>query len=127
MKEKYGFNYSTDCDGESLIHLYNKGGIEFMCENLYGVFAFILLDTKKRTLYVGRDTYGVRPAFKLTTPDGTLAICSEAKGLLTVLHNGDEREIKAIEPGTFEEFALVPKSVSSIGEYAMIIIMIHKT
>lgn len=116
LKEKYGFNYSTDCDGESLIHLYNRGGIEFMCENLYGVFAFILLDTKKRAVYVGRDTYGVRPAFKLTTPDGTLAVCSEAKGLLTVLHKGDEREIKPIEPGTFEEYVLVPKSVSSIGE-----------
>lgn len=106
----------TNCDGESLIHLYNKGGIEFMCEQLYGVFAFILLDTKKKAIYIGRDTFGVRPAFKLTTPDGTLAVCSEAKGLMGVLLNVDEREIRPIEPGTFEEYSLVQKSISSSGE-----------
>lgn len=90
-----------------------------MCENLYGVFAFILLDTKKKTVYVGRDTYGVRPAFKLTTPDGTLAVCSEAKGLLSILHDGDQREIRAIEPGTFEEYELVVKSTNKSGEYVV--------
>lgn len=116
LKEKYDFHYVTDCDGESLIHLYNRGGIEFMCENLYGVFAFILLDTKKKTVYVGRDTFGVRPAFKLITPEGTLAVCSEAKGLMSVLHNGDERDIRPIEPGTFEEYSLVVKSTTSSGD-----------
>ena len=88
-----------------------------MCENLYGVFAFILFDTRKKAVYIGRDTFGVRPAFKLITPEGTLAICSEAKGLLNIIHNGEEREIKAIEPGTFEEFALEANSMSKIGEY----------
>ncbi len=34
-------------------------------------------DTK---VFFGRDTMGVRPAFKLLTPDGFLAVCSEAKG-----------------------------------------------
>lgn len=29
---------------------------------------------------MGRDTYGVRPLFKLLTDDGFLAVCSEAKG-----------------------------------------------
>lgn len=106
LKEKYNFNYLTNCDGECLIHLYNKGGIDFMCENLYGVFAFILLDTSKKVVYTGRDTYGVRPAFKLTTPNGTLAICSEAKGLLTVITEDKEKQITAIEPGTYEEYAL---------------------
>jgi asparagine synthase (glutamine-hydrolysing) len=103
----------TECDGESLIHLYNKGGIEFMCENLYGVFAFILLDTSKKVVFVGRDTYGVRPAFKLTTANGTLAVCSEAKGLLSVIHDDKEHEIRPIEPGTFEEFNLVQIKVDN--------------
>jgi asparagine synthase (glutamine-hydrolysing) len=110
LQEKYNFNYLTNCDGESLIHLYNKGGIDFMCENLYGVFAFILFDTVKKTVYVGRDTFGVRPAFKLTTKNGTLALCSEAKGLLSVITEEKEKEIVAIEPGTYEEFGLVLKS-----------------
>ena len=79
-----------------------------MCENLYGVFAFILLDTQNKKIYFGRDTYGVRPAFKLTTRDGTLAICSEAKGLLNLkLVENDPSEVVAVEPGTFEEYNLL--------------------
>jgi len=109
LKEKFNFNYITQCDGESLIHLYNRGGIEFMCENLYGVFAFILLDTRSQKVYFGRDTFGVRPAFKLVTRGGTLAICSEAKGLLNLkISPGDQMgEVQAILPGTFEEYSLV--------------------
>ena len=45
-----------------------------------GVFAFVLLDTANRKVFLGRDTYGVRPLFKLLTDDGFLAVCSEAKG-----------------------------------------------
>lgn len=78
-----------------------------MCENLYGVFAFILLDTNQKKVYCGRDTYGVRPAFKCLTKSGTLAICSEAKGLLNLKLNSIENpKIEAVMPGTFEEFSL---------------------
>ncbi|RMZ97401.1 asparagine synthetase [glutamine-hydrolyzing] [Brachionus plicatilis] len=107
LQAKYNFDYLTNCDGESLIHLYNKGGIDFMCKNLYGVFAFILLDTKENKLYCGRDSYGVRPAFKLLTENGTLGICSEAKGLLNLkLVQGAKFKIEFVEPGTFEEYSL---------------------
>ena len=30
-----------------------------MCENLYGVFGFILFDSNQKKVYIGRDTYGV--------------------------------------------------------------------
>lgn len=107
LQAKYNFDYSTNCDGESLIHLYNKGGIEFMCQNLYGVFAFILLDTNQNKLYCGRDSYGVRPAFKFLTENGTLAICSEAKGLLDIkLSPGSKFKIDFVQPGTFEQYSL---------------------
>lgn len=67
-------------DGEILLHLYDRFGIKKMASLLDGVFAFILLDTANRKVHVGRDTYGVRPLFKLLTDDGFLALCSEAKG-----------------------------------------------
>jgi asparagine synthase (glutamine-hydrolysing) len=51
-----------------------------MCEQLYGVFAFVLFDAKERKVYIGRDTYGVRPAFRIYTDCGFLALSSEAKG-----------------------------------------------
>jgi asparagine synthetase B (glutamine-hydrolysing) len=51
-----------------------------MCEQLYGVFAFVLFDTKERKVFIGRDTYGVRPSFRIYTDCGFLAVSSEAKG-----------------------------------------------
>jgi asparagine synthase (glutamine-hydrolysing) len=82
-----------------------------MCENLYGVFAFILLDTRLKRVYCGRDTYGVRPLFRALTPSGTLAMCSEAKGLMSLVLNESDRaatgvKVQAVEPGTLEEYRL---------------------
>ena len=51
-----------------------------MCEQLYGVFAFVLFDAKERKVFVGRDTFGVRPSFRIFTDCGFLAVSSEAKG-----------------------------------------------
>lgn len=67
-------------DGEILLHLYDRFGIQKMASLLDGVFAFVLLDTANRKVFLGRDTYGVRPLFKFITDDGFLAVCSEAKG-----------------------------------------------
>jgi asparagine synthase (glutamine-hydrolysing) len=62
--KQFNFDYQTDCDGESLIHLYDRGGIELMTSQLDGVYNFCLLDTKAKKVFIGRDTYGVRPGFK---------------------------------------------------------------
>ena len=52
-----------------------------MSQRLDGVFAFILLDVSERKVFIGRDTFGVRPMFRLRSEEGFLAVCSEAKGL----------------------------------------------
>ncbi|KAJ8025253.1 Asparagine synthetase [glutamine-hydrolyzing] [Holothuria leucospilota] len=80
IKSHFGFNFSTECDGESIIHLYMKGGIEFAASMLDGVFAFCLVDTFTKKVYLGRDTFGVKPLFKLMSEEGFMAVCSEAKG-----------------------------------------------
>lgn len=82
LQKKYDFKYDTRCDGEAIIHLYAMGGIEFAAKQLDGVFAFCLMDTANRKVYLGRDTFGVRPAFRVRTEDGFLALCSEAKGTI---------------------------------------------
>jgi len=80
LTKQFDFDCQTKMDGEILLHLYDRFGIEKMASLLDGVFAFILLDTANRKVHIGRDTYGVRPMFKLLTDDGFLAVCSEAKG-----------------------------------------------
>lgn len=86
LKKKFEFDYQTKVDGEILLHLYDRFGIQKMASLLDGVFAFILLDTANRKVFLGRDTYGVRPLFKLLTDDGFLAVCSEAKGNVVVYY-----------------------------------------
>lgn len=80
LKKHFEFEHQTKVDGEIILHLYNRFGIEKMLSLLDGVFAFVLLDTANRKVYLGRDTYGVRPLFRMLTEDGFLAVCSEAKG-----------------------------------------------
>lgn len=80
MQHHFEFEYQTNVDGEIILHLYDKGGIEQTICMLDGVFAFVLLDTANKKVFLGRDTYGVRPLFKAMTEDGFLAVCSEAKG-----------------------------------------------
>ena len=73
----------THLDGEPIIHLYDKLGPQAMAAHLDGVFAFCILDTIKRKVIIGRDTFGIRPLFKIHTDQGFLAICSEVKGNFT--------------------------------------------
>lgn len=60
--------------------MYKTFGAEGMAKQLDGVFAFCILDTANRKVILGRDTFGVRPLFRLHTDCGFLAVCSEAKG-----------------------------------------------
>ncbi|XP_030645403.1 asparagine synthetase [glutamine-hydrolyzing] [Chanos chanos] len=107
LRKQFDFEHQTRMDGEIMLHLYDRFGIEKMASLLDGVFAFILLDTEKRRVFLGRDTYGVRPMFKLMTDNGFLAVCSEAKGLTQITHSmSSPAKIDPFPPGHFEEFDL---------------------
>ncbi|XP_069110760.1 asparagine synthetase [glutamine-hydrolyzing]-like [Argopecten irradians] len=106
LKEQFDFHYATQCDGESIIHLYAQGGIEFAASQLDGVFAFCLLDTANRKVYLGRDTFGVRPSFRLTTESGFLAVCSEAKGLMSMMEDKTTSTLEPFLPGHVETYDL---------------------
>ncbi|KAL4223308.1 hypothetical protein ACF0H5_016779 [Mactra antiquata] len=99
LQKTFGFKQDTACDGEIIIHLYAKGGIEFAAKHLDGVFFFCLMDTANRKVYLGRDTFGVRPGFRISTEDGFLAVCSEVKGLIDLSYdNGNASRSSKIEP-----------------------------
>ncbi|KAM8841200.1 asparagine synthetase [glutamine-hydrolyzing] isoform 1-T2 [Spinachia spinachia] len=109
LRKQFDFDHQTKVDGEILLHLYDRFGIQKMASLLDGVFAFILLDTANRKVFLGRDTYGVRPLFKLFTDDGFLAVCSEAKGLTDITHAAESpANIVPLLPGHFEAFDLKP-------------------
>src|SRR3989338_10222582 len=64
---KYELELKSGSDCEVLIHLYEKIGLEKMCEELEGEYGFCICEiheTEKTVkLMVGRDPVGVRPLF----------------------------------------------------------------
>ncbi|KAK5646989.1 hypothetical protein RI129_005453 [Pyrocoelia pectoralis] len=109
LKEEHGFDYETNCDVECIFHLYQKFGIEKCVKSLDGVFAFCFIDVPNRKVLLARDPYGVRPLFRIQTSGGTLAICSEAKGIASISQevNGDGLSLEPFPPGMFAEYQIL--------------------
>ncbi|XP_030849163.1 asparagine synthetase [glutamine-hydrolyzing] isoform X1 [Strongylocentrotus purpuratus] len=103
IQSAYGFSCETEVDGEAIIHLFLKGGAHFAASMLDGVFAFCILDTSKKQIHLGRDTYGIKPLFT-STPDDSLLLCSEAKGLVSLCTGSD---IKWFPPGHVQTFNIL--------------------
>jgi asparagine synthase (glutamine-hydrolysing) len=94
--EKRGHVFRTHSDTETIVHLYEEKGLDFVDE-LNGQFAIALWDRNNRRLVLVRDRVGIRPLFHTTLPDGSLLFGSEMKALLA--HGGVRAEIDPIALG----------------------------
>ncbi len=79
--EKRGYVFRTRSDTETIVHLYQEKGLDFV-HDLNGQFAIALWDRKLRRLVLVRDRVGIRPLFHATLGDGTVLFGSEMKALL---------------------------------------------
>ena len=120
LGKQYGFNYHTKCDGEVILHLYNQFGGAKTAQMMDGVFAFVVVDTTKKEIHLGRDTFGVRPMFMLKTGDQCLAICSEVKGLLKLQKDldGIKSVIEPFRPGHHASLSFNDDGVATIKKMA---------
>jgi asparagine synthase (glutamine-hydrolysing) len=75
-----GHRLATDGDGETIVHLYEEHGLDFV-SRLRGMFAIALWDRRRRRLVLVRDRMGVKPLYWARTAEG-LAFASEVKSLL---------------------------------------------
>ncbi|XP_033211901.1 asparagine synthetase [glutamine-hydrolyzing] [Belonocnema kinseyi] len=104
------FHYTTKCDVEAILHLYTTAGAENVARSLDGVFAFCILDVKKRRILIARDPYGVRPLFILRDSKGRLGVSSESKGLFGITNQfPSDWTLQPFPPGYYEEYEISEK------------------
>lgn len=74
-----GYAFYTDGDGETLIHLYERDGLD-MFQHLRGMYAIALWDSTRERLVLAVDHIGMKPLY-LHEQDGVLRFASEVKCL----------------------------------------------
>ena len=76
-----GYQFQSHCDTEVLLHLYAERGAAMM-DDLRGMYAFAIWDTRSRTLFCARDPFGIKPLY-YAAGGGVLRLASQVKALLT--------------------------------------------
>jgi asparagine synthase (glutamine-hydrolysing) len=102
--ERRGHRFSTRSDTEVLVHLYEERGPAFV-EELRGMFAIALWDSRKRGLLLARDRFGIKPLY-YSLSGSTLSFASELKALLRQPGFSRAIDLDALE--AFLAFGFVP-------------------
>ena len=86
---KKGHNFRTESDTAVILHGYEEYG-EKILDKLRGMFAFVIYDTKNKTLFGARDFYGIKPLYYYID-DEEFLFGSEIKSFLG--HPGFKKEL----------------------------------
>lgn len=73
-------SFETDSELEIMLKLYRKEGESFI-RKLRGMFAIAFFDREDKTLFLGRDPFGIKPLYYRVTAQG-ITFASEAKAFL---------------------------------------------
>ena len=97
-----GHQFHTKSDTEVIVHAWEQWG-EACVERFRGMFAFVLWDRNRQTLFMARDRLGVKPLYYALLDDGSLLFGSELKSLLA--YRGGNGGLKRdIDPLAIEEY-----------------------
>jgi asparagine synthase (glutamine-hydrolysing) len=78
--ESRGHRYRTKSDTETIVHAYEEFG-QNCVQHLQGMFAFAIWDRSKRSLFLARDRFGIKPLY-YRCENRTLVFGSEIKAIL---------------------------------------------
>jgi asparagine synthase (glutamine-hydrolysing) len=93
--EKRGHRFYTNCDTETIVHLYDEYGVDCV-QFLRGMFVFAIWDEREKTLFVARDRVGKKPLLYSHRPNGDLVFGSEFRALLEHPEISREVDLDAI-------------------------------
>ncbi len=93
-----GHVFHTKSDTEVIVHAWEQWGEDCVLR-FRGMFAFVLWDRNRQSLFMARDRLGVKPLYYALLDDATLLFGSELKSLLA--HGGLKRDI---DPHAVEEY-----------------------
>jgi asparagine synthase (glutamine-hydrolysing) len=108
--EAKGHRYRTHCDTETLVHLYEEEGLDFV-RRLNGMFALALWDRNRDRLVLARDRMGQKPLFYGALPGGGLAFGSEPKAVLAHPEIGRAIDRDSLVRYLFYEYVPAPHSI----------------
>ena len=80
-----GHVFQSSSDTEVLLAAYAQWGHQCL-NRLVGMFAFAILDTRKRSVFLARDFFGIKPLY-YAVQNGTFAFASEVKALLEMINS----------------------------------------
>ncbi|REJ87504.1 MAG: asparagine synthase (glutamine-hydrolyzing) [Planctomycetota bacterium] len=112
--ESRGHQFRTQSDTETIVHLYEEHGDEFVTR-LRGMFAIALWDETRRRLLLARDRIGQKPLFYRHDAQ-RLVFASELKSLLEV--PGAPRELDPESLDLFLTYQYVPHPRCILKGYA---------
>ncbi|MEK6249328.1 MAG: asparagine synthetase B, partial [Planctomycetales bacterium] len=95
--EGAGHKFQSQSDTETLVHLYEDEGVDFV-QHLTGMFAIAIWDVARRRLVLARDRLGQKPLIYREEP-GRLLFASQLKSLLEV-----PGIPKTVDPAAIDEY-----------------------
>lgn len=109
--QQKGWRFQTTSDTEVILLAFLEYGPEFVIR-LNGIFAFAILDERHDTLYLYRDSFGIKPLF-YTQQNGMVLFGSEPKAILS--YPGVKAQLD--EKGLCELLGMGPARIPGSGLY----------
>lgn len=103
-----GHKFSNDSDTECLIHGYEEYGVELL-QKLRGMFAFVIWDSKTKTMFGARDHFGIKP-FYYSMIENSLVFASETKAILEFPGFEKKVNVQALEQYLSFQYSALPET-----------------
>lgn len=103
--EKMGYQFKSKTDTEVILNSYLEWGVNCV-KRFNGMFAFVIWDEDKKTLFAARDHVGIKP-FYYAIQNGTFYFGSEIKAILA--HENFHKELNEQGVSHYLTFATSPE------------------